>query len=210
MGVATAITSLIGTAASLYGGFQQASAVKAQGAADKAQAEANAAVYEAQAKNIREAQKITDSQYRSKANVLRGTATTNAARSGLKISGTTASSISQSIMALQMDNAYEQHNLEIKRINALSDASNQRTQGQLAYLQAKSNAGTIKMNAMSSALSSASDWYDKYWKSSGSSNNVSTWFQGATNKIRSWGNTRLSGGLPTTNQQILNSGDKII
>lgn len=205
MGVAAAVVSAIGTAANLYGGFQEAKAVKAQGAADQAQAEANAAIYEAQAKNIQEAQKITDSQFRTNANLLKGTAITNAAKSGLKISGSTANSISQSILALQMDHAYERHNLEIKRVNALNDASEQRMQGQLAYLQAKSDASSIKLNSMASALSSASDWYDKYWKSSGSSNNVSTWFKGATNKIRSWGNTRLSGGLPTTNQQIINN-----
>ena len=208
MGV-TAALSLAGIATNLIGGLQQASAQKAQGEVERMQANANAATYEAQAKNIKEAQKITDRQYATKANVLRGTATANAARSGLKISGSTANSISQSIMQIQMDNAYEQHNLEMKRQNALLDASNMRAQGQLAYLQAKQQASATRMGAFTSALSSAADWKDKYWKTS-YSNNVSNWFQGVSGKIRGWNGTRLSGGLPTTNQQILNSVDKIM
>lgn len=169
-----------------------------QGYAEKSQAEANAAIYEAQARNIGEAQKITASQYRTKANVLRGTATANAARSGLKISGSTANSISQSITQLQIDNSYEQYNLALKKHDAYSNAVLQRLQGKQAFTRGLIGAGI-------SALESGRNYYEKYWNGASNSNNVSTWFKGQSNKIRSWGNTRLSGGLPTTNRQTLQS-----
>lgn len=164
MGVTGAL-SLIGTAASAYGSYQQ-------GKAEQATAEVNAQIYEAQAKNIKEAQKITAEQYRTRANVLRGQAVTSAARGGLKISGTTANSISQSIMQLQMDNSYEQFNLQAKRQEAYSNAALQRYKGQMAYSNGLFKAG-------STALNGASDFYNKYWKSS---NNTSNWFSGV-----SWG-----------------------
>ena len=191
MGVTGAL-SLISTAVSAYGSYQQ-------GKAERTQAEANAQIYEAQAKNIKEAQKITAEQYRSKANVLRGQAVTSAARGGLKISGTTANSISQSIMQLQMDNSYEQFNLQTKRQEAYNNAALQRYQGKVAYSNGLFKAG-------STALSGATDFYNKYWKSSNT-----TWLKGQANKIQSWGNTRLSGGLPTTNKQIIQkSGTAIV
>lgn len=199
MGVTGAL-SLIGTAASAFGSYQQ-------GKAEKATAEANAQIYEAQARNIQEQQKIVAGQYRTKANVLRGQAVTSAARSGLKISGTTANSISQSIMQLQMDNSYEQFNLQAKRQEAYSNAALQRYQGQMAYSNGLFKAGSTVLNG-------ASDFYNKYWKTpttSSSGNSVGTWFKGQANKIKSWGNTRLSGGLPTTNKQIIQgSGTAIV
>lgn len=193
MGVTGAL-SLIGTAASAFGSYQQ-------GKTERDQAEANAQIYEAQARNIQEQQKIVAGQYRTKANVLRGQVVTTAARSGLKISGTTANSISQSIMQLQMDNSYEQFNLQAKRQEAYSNAALQRYQGQMAYSNGLFKAGSTVLNG-------ASDFYNKYWKTpttSSSGNSVGTWFKGQANKVKSWGNTRLSGGLPTTNRQMLNN-----
>lgn len=199
MGVTGAL-NLLSTAVSAYGSYQQ-------GKAEQAQAEANAQIYEAQAKNIKEAQKITAEQYRSKANVLRGQAVTSAARGGLKISGTTANSISQSIMQLQMDNSYEQFNLQTKRQEAYNNAALQRYQGKVAYSNGLFKAGATVLNG-------ASDFYNKYWKTpttSSSGNSVGTWIKGQTNKVKSWGNTRLSGGLPTTNKQIIQgSGTTIV
>lgn len=199
MGVTGAL-SLIGTAASAFGSYQQ-------GKAERDQAEANAQIYEAQARNIQEQQKIVAGQYRTKANVLRGQAVTSAARSGLKISGTTANSISQSIMQLQMDNSYEQFNLQAKRQEAYSNAALQRYQGQMAYSNGLFKAGSTVLNG-------ASDFYNKYWKTpttSSSGNSVGTWIKGQANKIKSWGNTRFSGGLPTTNKQIIQgSGTTIV
>lgn len=160
-----------------------------QGIAAKTQGEANAQIYEAQARNIAEAQKITAEQYRTKQNVLRGRATATAARNGIKISGSTANSISQSIMELQMDNAYEQYNLLTKKNEALSNARLERYKGKQAFTSGLMKAGTT-------ALSAGTDYYGKYWSNSSSSS--SNWFKGL-------GNLKVSGGLPTTNRQILNS-----
>jgi hypothetical protein len=176
MGV-TAALSLGSAAMSAVGSISQ-------GIAENKQAQQNAAIYEAQAQNIREAQKITAEQYRTKQNVLRGQATATAARGGLKISGTTASSISQSIMQLQMDNSYEQYNLEVQRQKALSNAALQRYQGRNALMSGWMNAG-------STALKAGIDYHDKYWKPA----NNNTVQQG----------TRISGGFaPITNQQTMN------
>lgn len=144
-----------------------------QGFAQKNQAEANAQIYEAQARNIAEQQKITAGQYRTRANVLRGEATATAARNGLRISGTTANSISQSIMQLQMDNSYEQYNLALKKQNAYNNAALERYQGKQALRSGFLNAGKT-------ALSAGVDYYDKYWKGS---NNNSGWSWGGI----SWG-----------------------
>ena len=183
MGVVGAL-NLAGAAISAFGSIQQ-------GQAQKATAEANAQIYETQARNIAQAQKITADQYRTKANVLRGAATASAARSGLKISGTTANSISQSIMQLQMDNSYEQYNLEQKKYEANANAAMQRFMGKQAQ-----NSGYLKAGV--TALSAGKDYYSKYWKGS----STQSWFNG-------FGKTKLSGGLPTTNEQILNANNGI-
>lgn len=148
MGV-TAALMLAGAATSAIGSITQ-------GYVENQQAKANAAVYEAQAKNIQSQKNITAEQYRTKQNVLRGQAIATAAKGGLKISGSTANSISQSIMQLQMDNSYEQFNLDVKRHEALTNARLQRLQGKNAMMSGLFNAGTT-------ALSAGYSYYDKYW-----------------------------------------------
>ena len=189
MNFADAAMSIAGTATNIYGSIQQ-------GRAERTQAEANAQIYEAQAKNIKEAQKITDRQYRTRADVLRGQATTTAARNGLKISGTTASSISQSIMQLQMDNSYEQYNLKVQQHNAYSNAILERYQGKMAYTNGLMRAGN-------SALNASVNFMDKYWKKPKKTEEEEL-------KVKNVGT--LSGGFATTNEQIFRSsiGDRII
>lgn len=191
MGVTTGLTaalSLAGSAMSAYGSYQQ-------GKAEQQQAEANAQIYETQAKNIKEAQEITDSQYRTKMNVLRGQAAATAARNGVKISGSTANSISQSIMQLQMDNSYEQYNLQVQRQNAFNNAALQRYQGQMAKASGLMKAGNTALNA-------GVDYYSKYWK------NDNTWFKGMKNKITSRG-VKLSGYQDVSNSSIISGGNMI-
>lgn len=178
----TGALQLVGAAMSAYGSYQQ-------GKAEQATAEANALIYEAQAKNIEEAKKITDAQYRSKANVLRGQAITTAARNGVRISGTTANSISQSIMQLQMDNAYEQYNLDLKKQNAFNNADLQRFQGKSAFTNGLFQAGSTALNA-------GIDYHNKYWK------NTKTITPLKTKK------NLFSGGL-FTNQNTYNPEDTI-
>lgn len=166
----------VGAAASAYGSYQQ-------GKTEKITADANAQVYEAQAKNIGEMQKITAGQYRTKANVLRGQATATAARGGLKISGSTANSISQSIMELQMDNAYEQYNLAVKKQNAYNDAAIERIRGKQAYKNGL-------YGAANTVLSTASSLYSKYW--GGSTNTANSNSFGTT--IKHYG-SKISNGI---------------
>lgn len=172
-----------------------------QGIAQKKQAEANAQIYDAQARNIAEQQKITAGQYRTKANVLRGEATATAARNGLKISGSTANSISQSIMQLQMDNSYEQYNLATQRQEAYNNAALERYQGKQAYRSGLFNAATT-------ALTAGVDYYGKYWKTP--QNSPATWFKGQANKIMSFGKTRLSGGYGATSRQLIQGRNPIV
>lgn len=146
----SAITGLIGTASGIYGAYQQ-------GKTEKILAENNALIYEQQAKNITSAKRIVGKQYRQKAAAISGQAITTAARNGLKISGSVAGSISQSIMQLQLDNSYEQYNLELKKRNAKMDALMQRYQGKMAYSNGLMNAGNTALNA-------GLDFTSKYWK----------------------------------------------
>lgn len=171
----------MGVTAALMAGSAAISAIGsiAQGVQENQQAKANAAIYEAQAKNIATQQKITAGQYSTKANVLRGKATATAARSGLRISGTTASSISQSIMQLQMDNSYEQYNLELQKQNAYSNAALQRYQGKSAMFNGIMKAG-------GTALSAGMDYYNKYWKAPTTNSN----------------GTKLSGGYDVSKEAI--------
>lgn len=194
MGVTTAVTGtlgLVGGLASAFGSYQQ-------GKAEQEQAEINAQIYEKQAQNIKEAQKITDRQFRTQANVLRGQAVTTAARNGVRVSGTTANSISQSIMQLQMDNSYQQFNLEVEKHNAYSNAILQRYQGNMARANGLAQAG-------STALTAGTNYFRNYWKSS-DTNNTLTWAKGMKNKITSRG-VKLSGYNDVSNNAIISGGN---
>ena len=196
MGVTSALTGAVGLAgglASAFGSYQQ-------GKAEQDIANANAQIYEAQAKNIKSAQEITAGQYRTKANVLRGQAITTAARQGIKISGTTANSISQSIMQLQMDNSYQQFNYEVQKQNAYNNAILQRYQGQMARANGMMKAGQT-------ALSASTNYFDKYWKAS-DTQGITTWAKGVKNKIATRG-IKLSGYNDISNGAIINGGNMI-
>ena len=106
-----------------------------------------------------------------------------------------------------MDNSYQQFNLAAQRQEAFDNAALQRYQGKQAYRNGLFKAGAT-------ALSGAADFYNKYWKTpaiNSSGNSVGSWIKGQANKVKSWGNSRLSGGLPTTNKQIIQgSGTAIV
>lgn len=129
------------------------------GFAENKQAQINAKIYEAQAQNIQTQGRILSSQYRTKANQLQGTAVTTAARGGLKISGSVASSISQSMEQLALDESYEQYNLSVQRQQALDNARLQRYQGRHAIFNGLVNAGAT-------VLTAGKDYYNKYYKNS--------------------------------------------
>jgi hypothetical protein len=174
----------MGVTAALMAGSAAISAIGSvtQGIQENQQAKQNAAIYQAQAKNIATQQNITAEQYRTKQNVLRGQAITTAARGGLKISGSTANSISQSIMQLQMDNSYEQYNLQVKKNMALENARLQRQQGKNALWGGFMKAGQTALTA--------GYQYNQYWGGNNS------WFSGS--------GTKLSGGFDASSNAIFN------
>ncbi len=128
-----------------------------QGFIENKQAQINAQIYEAQAKNIQAQKNIVTRQYATKANQLQGTAVTTAARGGLKISGSVASSISQSMEQLALDESYEQYNLSMQKQQALDNANMQRYKGRHAILNGMYNTGAT-------LLSSGIDYKNKYYK----------------------------------------------
>lgn len=129
----------------------------ATGFAENKQAQINAKIYEAQAQNIQAQGQILSNQYRTKANQLQGTAVTTAARGGLKISGSVASSISQSMEQLALDESYEQYNLSVQKQQALENARLQRYKGRYAIMGGLVNAGNT-------LLTTGKDYYNKYYK----------------------------------------------
>lgn len=106
----------------------------AQGFSEKKAADNNARAYEIQAQNIETQKGITSTQYRNKANQLQGQATTRAASRGLKITGSTAQSISQSLTQLGLDKSYEIYNLNTQKHTALQNASSERRRGRSALM----------------------------------------------------------------------------
>lgn len=150
----------------IVGGFQE-----------NQQAQVNAQIYEAQAKNIEAQRSIVASQYRTKAEVLEGKAVTTSARNGVKISGSTALSISQSLEQLMLDESYQQYNLKIEKQKALDNARLQKYKGQQAIFQ-----GLV--GGTSTLLTAGQDYANKYWKNNKKQN-------------------LLSGGFDISNQAVL-------
>lgn len=157
----TAVTAVANTTSQIMTGISE------KNAADR-----NAEIFEAQAANIQSQKNIVAGQYRTKASQLQGEAVTRAARQGVKISGSTAQSISQSITQLGIEQSYEQYNLNVQKQQALDNAAYQRYQGRQALNNAYMKAGTT-------LLSSATSYYSKYWKTNNS----------ITNSAKTWGNS---------------------
>lgn len=119
MAQAVAILQAIGAVNSFVSGMMGAFA-------EKNTAKMNANAYKAQANNIAVHQDITKGQYATKANILQGNAVTTAGRAGIKVSGTTAQSISRSLTQLNLDKGYEVFNLETEKVRALNNAKYQK------------------------------------------------------------------------------------
>ena len=151
------------------------------GRSEKNTAEQKARLFEAQAANIQTQKNITARQYRNASAMLEGQAVTRAARQGVKISGSTAQSISQSLTQLGIEESYDQYNLNMQKYQALDQARYQRSQGR------QSLTGNL-LNAGATALSAGSGIHSKYWKSSPSSSGQ-----------------MLSGGFDLSNQSLFNS-----
>lgn len=153
LGALTAISGIVGATSNIM-----------TGVAEKKAADNNAAIFDAQAANIQSQKGIVAGQYRTKSAQLQGEAVATAAHQGVKVSGSVAQSISQSITQLQIEQSYEQYNLNVERQKALDQAEFQRRQGKQAMTSGFLNAGAT-------ALSSATSYYSKYW---GKGNNVAS------------------------------------
>lgn len=171
LGALTAVTAVAGATSQIM-----------TGVAEKNAADKNAEIFEAQAANIQSQKNIVAGQYRTKTSQLRGEAVTRAARQGVKISGSVAQSISQSITELNIEQSYQQYNLSVQKQEALDNAAYQRYQGRQALRSGFMNAGTT-------LLSSSSNYYSKYWKNTPSTTSTKG---------------LLSGGFDTSNRAILN------
>lgn len=171
LGAITAVSGIVGATSNIMTGF-----------AEKKAADQNAEIFEAQAANISAQKNIVAGQYRTKSSQLQGEAVTTAARQGVKVSGSVAQSISQSLMQLEIEQGYQQYNLNVQRQQALNQAEFQRYQGRQALMSGFMNAGTT-------ALSSASTYYSKYWNSTGTQKNT------VQNTQRTWGRSSYNTGI---------------
>ena len=163
LGAITAVSGLVSATSSIAGGI-----------AEKNAAERNAKIYDAQAANIQSQKNIVAGQYRNKQAALKGEAVASAAHAGVKVSGSVAQSILQSITQLQIEQSYEQYNLDVQRQKALDEAAFQRQKGRQALMSGFMNAGVT-------ALNSASYYYSKYWNNGNSNTNT------INNTQRVWG-----------------------
>lgn len=175
MAMAAGIMQAIGSVNSFVSGMMNAFA-------EQKTAESNAAAYRAQAQNIGVQQDITKMQYGTQGNILQGAATTTAARQGVKVSGTVASSISRSLTALNLDKGYQIYNLEVEKTKAINNARYQDWVADTALIR-----GFFSSSA--SALGSA-----------GNSQFFSGGKQNPTNNVQG---TKMSGGYNFSNKALI-------
>jgi|GEM_PF-4455598 len=137
----------MGVTASLLaaGTVVQAGSQIMQGFQAKSTAEQNARIYDAQAQNIAAQQGITADQFRTKGAQIAGSATAAAGRGGVKFSGSVASSVSQSMYQLGLDQSYAQYNLQVQKNQAQQAAALQRYQGGAALRSGFINAGVTAL-----------------------------------------------------------------
>ncbi|MBO6305469.1 MAG: hypothetical protein J6M62_10400 [Selenomonadaceae bacterium] len=113
--------------------------------------------YKLQSEELELQKEVLTDQYRTKRNQLIGNAVAQAAASGVKVSGSVASSISNSLTEMGMEESYRKFNLSMEQNNLAFEAKAAKAQGKQARI-----AGLI--GAATTALSSYST-YDYYWGS---------------------------------------------
>lgn len=111
--------------------------------------------YQLQSQQLELQKDVLTDQYRTKRNQLQGSAIAKAGASGVKVSGSIASSISNSLTELGMEESYKKFNISMEQ-------NNLNYKSKLTKQQAKQKMIAGFLNAGSSALSSYST-YDKYW-----------------------------------------------
>lgn len=111
--------------------------------------------YQMQADQMDLQKEILTEQYRDKRRQFEGEAITRAAASGVKISGSTAQSISQSLTQIGIEESRAKYNIAIEQ-------NNLNTQAKLTKAQGKQQMYASFINAGASALGSAAI-YNKMW-----------------------------------------------
>lgn len=149
----------LGIAGTALGVLSSISGMNSQNAQYKLQA--RQAALQAQQMDIQK--RILADRYRTKRTLLEGSARAKAGASGVKISGSVADSISQSLAEMQMEEAQQKYNISIGQ----SDANFASAQ---ALAMSKSKAGYL--NAASTLLSGASQIAGAYAESAGGAKNT--------------------------------------
>lgn len=127
----------------------------AGGWANYQSAKLQAKQYQMKAEQLDLQKEILTEQYRDKRMQLESEAVTKAAASGLKISGSTALSISQSLTQIGIEESRAKYNLSMEQ-------NDLKTQAKLTKAQGKQEMTASFINAGASALSSAAI-YNKMW-----------------------------------------------
>lgn len=111
--------------------------------------------YQMQADQMDLQKEILTEQYRDKRRQLEGEAVTKAAASGVKISGSVAESISQSLTQIGIEESRAKYNISMEQVNLNTQAKLTKAQGKQQFIASIINAG-------SSALGSAAK-YNSTW-----------------------------------------------
>lgn len=119
--------------------------------------------YQLQSQQMDLQKEILTEQYRDKRRQFEGEAVTKAAASGVKISGSTAQSISQSLTQIGIEESRAKYNISTEQVNL-------NTQAKLTKAQGKQQMYASFINAGASALGSASTYKQTWGTPSGGSN----------------------------------------
>lgn len=128
--------------------------------------------YNLQAEEMELQKRVIADQYQTKRQQLHGSAVARAANSGVKVSGSVADSISQSLTELGMEENYQKYSITAKQ-NRLN------YQAKIAKLEGRSQMIAGFLNTTSTALSNYAT-YDYYWGSGGSNGGTKTTTQTKT------------------------------
>lgn len=154
-----------GAAFAAMAGMQIMSSI-GQGQQAKAAGKFQAKQYQLQVKQLEQEKKILAEQYQTKRQQLVGELTNKAAKSGVKLSGSVADSLSQSLTELGLEESRQKYNISMNQVNANYAAKTAKVQGRLSYLNSLMGAGT---SALSSYMT-----YNQYWGSGNSGGNTTT------------------------------------
>lgn len=145
-----------GAAFAAFAGMQVMSNV-GQGIQAKANGKIQSKQYGIQIAQLEQQKKILAEQYAEKRTQLEGSITAKAAAGGVKLSGSVADSLSQSLMDLGLEESRQKYNISMSQNNAAYNQKMAKIQGRLGLVSGLMGAGT-------SALSSYAT-YDHYWGS---------------------------------------------